>query len=68
MHKKLTNVAAVLTSQVEEVTEAVAAVQLNTNRQDKSSGLHGGQRHGGSGGGRGAGLSKDQGQFPIFRS
>jgi len=67
MQKKLTNVAAVLPSQVEEVTEAVAAVQLNTNRQDKSSGSHGGQRHGGSGGGCGAG-SNDQRQFPIFRS
>jgi len=42
MQKKLTNVAAVLPSQVEEVTEAVAPVQLNTNRQDKSSGSHGG--------------------------
>jgi len=43
MQKKSANVAAVLLSQVEEVTEAVAAVQLNTNRQDKSNGLRGGQ-------------------------
>jgi len=43
MQKKLTNMAAALHSQIEEVTEAVAAVQLNTNRQDKSSGSHRGQ-------------------------
>jgi len=57
MQKKTTSVAAVLPSQVDEVTEAVAAIQLHSNRQDKNSGSHGGQRHGGPGLGHGAGRS-----------
>jgi len=55
VQKKTTNVAAVLPGQVEEVAEAVAAIQITSNKHDRGSGPRGGQRRGGSARGRGTG-------------
>jgi len=53
--QKKDNVAAIFPNQVEEVTEAVAAVQLNSAKHERSRGTHGGQRRGEAGQGHGAG-------------